>query len=88
MMGCYSWYQSNIEDKCTLTNLKNDQQCFTVRNVFYAHKDYSSFLGGKLIVFKLCNYGIAPTKVSCVIFGIVLTYFIIYEAYFVVGEFL
>jgi hypothetical protein len=88
MMGYYNWYQSNVEDKCTLTDLKNDQQCFTVRNVFYAHKDYSSFLGGKLIVFKLCNYGIAPTKVSRVIFGIVLTYFIIYEAYFVVGEFL
>jgi hypothetical protein len=29
---------------------------FTVRNVFCPYKDYSSFLGGKLIVFKLCNY--------------------------------
>jgi hypothetical protein len=28
-----------------------------VRNVFYQYKDYNSFLGGKLIVFKLCNYG-------------------------------
>jgi hypothetical protein len=30
---------------------------FTVRNVFCPHKDYSSFLGSKLTVFKLCNYG-------------------------------
>jgi hypothetical protein len=29
---------------------------FTVRNLFCPHKDYSSFLGGKLTVFKLCNY--------------------------------
>jgi hypothetical protein len=29
---------------------------FTVRNVFCPYKDYSSFLGGKLTVFKLCNY--------------------------------
>jgi hypothetical protein len=28
------------------------------------------------------------TKVSHVIFGIVSTYFLVYEAYFVVGEFL
>jgi hypothetical protein len=27
-------------------------------------------------------------KVRCVIFGIVSNYFIVYEAYFVVGEFL
>jgi hypothetical protein len=54
---------------------------FTVRNVFYPHKDYSSFLGGKLIMFKLCNYGIVLAKVSHVIFGIV-------SNYFVVGEFL
>jgi hypothetical protein len=26
--GCYTWYQSNVEVKCTLKNLKNDQQCF------------------------------------------------------------
>jgi hypothetical protein len=34
------------------------------------HKDYSSFLGGKLTVFKLCNYGIVLAKVSRVIFGL------------------
>jgi hypothetical protein len=37
--------------------------------------------GGKLTVFKLCNYG----KRYGVIFGIVLNYFIVYETYFVVG---
>jgi hypothetical protein len=26
--GCYTWYQSNFEVKCILTNLKNDQQRF------------------------------------------------------------
>jgi hypothetical protein len=36
---------------------------FTVRNVICPHKDYSSFLGGKLIVFKLCNYVIVLAKV-------------------------
>jgi hypothetical protein len=36
---------------------------FTVRNVFCPHKDYSSFLGDKLTVFKLCNYGIVLAKV-------------------------
>jgi hypothetical protein len=61
---------------------------FIVRNVFYPHKDYISFLGGKLIVLKLCNYGIVLAKVSRVNFEIVSTYFIIYEVYFVVGEFL
>jgi hypothetical protein len=43
---------------------------FMVRNVFYQHKDYSSFLGGKLTVFKLCNYEIMLTKVSRVILGL------------------
>jgi hypothetical protein len=61
---------------------------FTVNNVFCAHKDYSSFLGGKLIVFKLCNYKIMFAKVGRVIFGIVSAYFIVYETYFVIGEFL
>jgi hypothetical protein len=61
---------------------------FTVRNIFCPHKDYSSFLGGKLIVFKLCNYGIVLAKVSRVIFWIISAYFIIDESYFVVGEFL
>jgi hypothetical protein len=61
---------------------------FTVRNMFYPHKDYSSFWGGKLLVFKLRNYGIVLAKVSHVIFWIVLTYFIVYETYFVVGEIL
>jgi hypothetical protein len=27
-MWCYNWYQSNVEVKCTLTNLKNGQQHF------------------------------------------------------------
>jgi hypothetical protein len=44
---------------------------FMVRNMFYPHKDYNSFLGGNLIVFKLCNYKIVLAKVSRVIFGIV-----------------
>jgi hypothetical protein len=61
---------------------------FTVRNVFRPRKDYSSFLGGKLTLFKLCNYGIVLAKVSRVIFGIISAYFIVYEAYFVIGEFL
>jgi hypothetical protein len=39
-------------------------------------------------MFKLCNYRFVLTKVRRVIFGIVSTYFIFYEAYFVVGEFL
>jgi hypothetical protein len=46
-----------------LTNLKNDEQRFTVRNVFCLHMDYSSFFGGKLTVFKICNYGIVLAKV-------------------------
>jgi hypothetical protein len=36
---------------------------------------------------KLCNYGIVLAKVSCMIFEIVLAYFIVCEAYFVGGEF-
>jgi hypothetical protein len=56
-----------------------------VRNVFCPHKNYSSFLGGKLTVL---NYATTLAKVSRLIFGIVLTYFIVYEAYFVVGEIL
>jgi hypothetical protein len=58
---------------------------FTVTNVFCPHKDYSSFLGGKLAMF---NYSTTLAKISRVIFGIVSAYFIIYGAYFVVGEFL
>jgi hypothetical protein len=82
MIGVLLWYQSCVEVKCALTKLKNDQQCFTVRNVFCPHKDYSSFLGDKLTMFKLYNYG----KGNGVIFCIVLNYFVVYEAYFVVGE--
>jgi hypothetical protein len=55
--------------------------------MFCPHKDYSSILDGKLIVFKWCNHEIMLAKVSRVIFGIVSAYFIIYEAYFVVGDF-
>jgi hypothetical protein len=36
--------------------LKMASNTFMVRNVFYPYKNYSSFLGGKLTVFKLCNY--------------------------------
>jgi hypothetical protein len=36
---------------------------FTARKVFCPHKDYSSFLGGKLIVFNFCNYEFVLTKV-------------------------
>jgi hypothetical protein len=61
---------------------------FKVRNMFCSHKDYNSFLGGKLTVFKLCNYRIVLAKVSRVIFEIVSAYFLVAEAYFVVGEFL
>jgi hypothetical protein len=39
-----------------------------VRNVFCPHKDYSSFLGGKLTLFKLCNY--AGQGKSCDILGL------------------
>jgi hypothetical protein len=60
---------------------------FVVKNVFCLHKDYSSFLGGKLTLFKLCNYRIVLAKVGRVIFGIVSAYFIVYETYFIVGEF-
>jgi hypothetical protein len=61
---------------------------FTVRNVFYPHKNYSSFLCGKLTVFKLCNYKIVLAKVTRVIFMIVSAYCIVFEAYFIIGEFL
>jgi hypothetical protein len=47
---------------------------FTVRNVFSQRKIYSSFLGGKLTVFKLCNCGIVLAKESRVIFVIVSAY--------------
>jgi hypothetical protein len=61
---------------------------FTVRNVFCPHRNYNSVLGGKLTVFKLCNYEIMLAKVSRAIFGIVSAYFIVYEAYFFVDKFL
>jgi hypothetical protein len=70
MMGCYSWYQSNIEIKYTLTSLKMTNNIFTVRNMFYTYKDYNSFLGSKLTVFKLCNYGIVLAKVLCDFLGL------------------
>jgi hypothetical protein len=60
---------------------------FTARNMFYPYKDYNSFLGGKLTVFKLCNYGIMLALVRRVIFGIVSAYFIVYESYFIIGKF-
>jgi hypothetical protein len=41
---------------------------FTMRNMFCPYKDYSSFLGGKLTMIKLCNYEIVLAKVSCMIF--------------------
>jgi hypothetical protein len=60
---------------------------FTVRNTFCPYKNYNSILGDKLTVFKLSNCGIVLAMVSHVSFWIVSTYFITYEAYFVVGEF-
>jgi hypothetical protein len=39
-------------------------------------------------VFKFCNYVFVLAKVNHVLFGIVWDYFITYEVYFVVGEFL
>jgi hypothetical protein len=60
---------------------------FMVGNVFYPHKDYNSFLGAKLTVLKLCNYGIVLAKVGHVNLEIVSAYFIVYEAYFVNGGF-
>jgi hypothetical protein len=60
---------------------------FMARNVFCPHKDYSSFLGGKLIVFKLCNSGLCWRRYD-VIFRIVSSYCLVGEAYFVVGEIL
>jgi hypothetical protein len=56
--------------------------------MYCPHKDYNSFLGGKLTLFKLCNYGIVLAKVSHESFEIVSAYFIVYEAYFVGGGFL
>jgi hypothetical protein len=56
--------------------------------MFCPHNDYNRFLCGKLTLFKLCNYRIVLAKVSHVIFGIVLAYFIVYESYFIVDEFL
>jgi hypothetical protein len=61
---------------------------FTMRNMFCPYKDYSSFLGGKLTMIKLCNYEIVLAKVSRMIFLIVSYFFIVYKAYFVVDEFL
>jgi hypothetical protein len=61
---------------------------FMVMNVYCPHKDYNIFLGGKLTMFKLCNYGIVLAKVSHESFEIVSAYFIVYEAYFVGGGFL
>jgi hypothetical protein len=66
-----------------LRTLKITNNVFTVRNVFYPYKDYSSFLGGKLIVFHLCIYD----QGNGVDFEIVSNYFVVYETYFVVGEF-
>jgi hypothetical protein len=62
--------------------LKMTNNVFTVRNVFCPRKDYNSFLGGKLTMFKWFNYG----KGNGVIFRIISNYFVIYEAYFVIYE--
>jgi hypothetical protein len=45
---------------------------FTVMIVYCPYKDYSSFLGGKLTAFKLCNYALNR----------------IVSSYFIVGKFL
>jgi hypothetical protein len=48
-------------------------------------KDYSSHLGGKLTMFTFCKYKfVLPMSND---FWIVLTYFIVYEAYFIVYGF-
>jgi hypothetical protein len=60
---------------------------FMVRNMFCPHKDYGSFVGGKLTMFKFCNYGFVLANVSRAIFGIVLAYFIVYETYFIIYDF-
>jgi hypothetical protein len=39
-------------------------------------------------MFTLCNYEIVLAKVSHVIFEIVLAYFLVGEAYFIVGYFI
>jgi hypothetical protein len=55
-----------------------------VRIHIYAHiRTIVVLLGGKLTLFKLCSYG----KGNGVNFGIVSNYFVVYEAYFVVGKF-
>jgi hypothetical protein len=43
--------------------LKMINNVFMVRNMLCSHKEYSSFLGDKLILFKLCNYEIVLAKV-------------------------
>jgi hypothetical protein len=55
--------------KLSARTLKMTNNIFMARNMFCPHNDYSSFLGGKLTMFKLCNYEIALAKVSRVIFG-------------------
>jgi hypothetical protein len=47
-----------------LTSLKNKQQCSDGDERFCPNKDYSSFLGGNLTMFKFCNYGFMLAKVS------------------------
>jgi hypothetical protein len=42
--------------------LKMTNNIFTVRNVFWPHKDYSNFFGGKLTIFKFCNYRFVLTS--------------------------
>jgi hypothetical protein len=55
-----------------------------VRKQLYVHiKTIIVLTGGKLTFFKLCNYD----KRYGVIFRIVSNYFLVYETYFVVGEF-
>jgi hypothetical protein len=40
--GCYTWYQSRVEDKCTLMSLKNDQpRCYGEERAS-PQKDYNS----------------------------------------------
>jgi hypothetical protein len=45
--------------------------------MFSPYKDYSSLLIGKLTEFTFCNYD----------FEIILTYFVVYDAYFIICVF-
>jgi hypothetical protein len=55
-MGVSQLVSERTKVKCMLTSFKMTNNIFTVRNIFCPYKEYSSFLGGKLTMFNLCNY--------------------------------